>query len=376
MTGVPAKPVDGNRSHDRQDHDQAHGYRPVIRLLGERLSLRIDPRLTTVSIVLVLLTLMIALISLVSGTYEIGVFDALQALLGHGDPNTNVTPNADAEMIRMIVVEWRLPRVAMAILLGAALGMSGAIFQSLTRNPLGSPDIIGFAAGSYSGALVVILLLSGGYYAIAAGALIGGIVTASAVYLLAWRRGVQGFRLIIVGIGVAAMLSAFNAWMIREADLQVAMSAAVWGAGSLNGLGIEQLLPAAVVLAVIIPMVSLLSRALRQMEMGDDMARASGINVNRTRLLMMVLGVALTATVTAAAGPISFIALAAPQIARRLTRSAGTALAPSALMGGLLLLSADWAAQHAFGVQLPVGVMTVSIGGIYFLWLLVNEGRR
>lgn len=120
-------------------------------------------------------------------------------------------------------------------------------------------------------------------------------------------------------------------------------------------------------------MVSLLSRALRQMEMGDDMARASGINVNRTRLLMMVLGVALTATVTAAAGPISFIALAAPQIARRLTRSAGTALAPSALMGALLLLSADWAAQHAFGVQLPVGVMTVSIGGIYFLWLLVRE---
>lgn len=347
----------------------------MIRLLGERLSLRIDPRLATVSVVLVLLTLTIALISLVSGTYEIGVFDALQALLGHGDPST-ATTDADPEMIRMIVVEWRLPRVAMAILLGAALGMSGAIFQSLTRNPLGSPDIIGFAAGSYSGALVVILLLSGGYYAIAAGALVGGIVTASAVYLLAWRRGVQGFRLIIVGIGVAAMLSAFNAWMIREADLQVAMSAAVWGAGSLNGLGIEQLLPATVVLAVIIPMVSLLSRALRQMEMGDDMARASGINVNRTRLLMMVLGVALTATVTAAAGPISFIALAAPQIARRLTRSAGTALAPSALMGGLLLLSADWAAQHAFGVQLPVGVMTVNIGGIYFLWLLVREGCR
>lgn len=168
MTGFPANPADGNRSHDRQDH----GYRPVIRLLGERLSLRIDPRLATVSIVLVLLTLTIALISLVSGTYEIGVFDALQAMLGHGDPNTNVTATTDAdrEMIRMIVVEWRLPRVAMAILLGAALGMSGAIFQSLTRNPLGSPDIIGFAAGSYSGALVVILLLAGGYYAIAAGA--------------------------------------------------------------------------------------------------------------------------------------------------------------------------------------------------------------
>uniref|UniRef100_UPI0022490E4D iron chelate uptake ABC transporter family permease subunit n=1 Tax=Brucella intermedia TaxID=94625 RepID=UPI0022490E4D len=113
-----------------------------------------------------------------------------------------------------------------------------------------------------------------------------------------------------------------------------------------------------------------------QLEMGDDMAQASGVNANGTRLLLMVLGVALTAIVTAAAGPISFIALAAPQIARRLTRSAGVALIPSALTGGLLLLAADWAAQHAFGVQLPVGVMTVSIGGLYFIWLLIREGRK
>lgn len=186
----------------------------------------------------------------------------------------------------------------------------------------------------------------------------------------------QGFRLIVVGIGVAAMLTAFNAWMIREAELQVAMSAAIWGAGSLNGLGFEQLVPVAIVLCVVVPMALLLSRPMRQLEMGDDAARASGVNANRTRLALMVLGVALTAIVTAAAGPISFIALAAPQIARRLTRSAGIALIPSALTGGLLLLAADWAAQHAFGVQLPVGVMTVSIGGLYFIWLLIREGRK
>lgn len=131
-------------------------------------------------------------------------------------------------MVRMIVVEWRLQRVLLVILLGAALGMSGAIFQSLTRNSLGSPDIIGLAAGFYTGVMIVMVLLSGGYYEIAPGALMGGILTALAVYALAWRNGMQGFRLIIVGIGISAMLSAFDGWIIK-ADLNVAMSAAFWG---------------------------------------------------------------------------------------------------------------------------------------------------
>ncbi|MCD4511787.1 iron chelate uptake ABC transporter family permease subunit [Brucella pseudogrignonensis] len=337
----------------------------VIRLFGGRLSFRLDLRTIFAVFLLLILAAVIAAASLASGKYPIAVSDVLGALAGAGD-----------DTVRMIVIEWRLPRVALAFLLGGALGMSGAIFQSLTRNPLGSPDIIGFSAGSHTGALVVILLLSGGYYETAAGALIGGVLTAMAVYLLAYRRGVQGFRLIIVGIGVAAMLSAFNTWMIREADLEMAMSAAIWGAGSLNGLGLEQLLPVVVVLALIAPLLCFLSRSMRQLEIGDDVARASGVNTNGTRASLMVLGVALTAIATAAAGPISFVALAAPQIARMLTSSAGVALIPSALMGGLLLLAADLAAQHAFGVQLPVGIMTVSFGGLYFIWLLIREGRK
>ncbi|MBW9088845.1 iron chelate uptake ABC transporter family permease subunit [Rhizobium wenxiniae] len=337
----------------------------VVRRFGGGLAVRLDGLSICIGLVLAALSIAVAALSLASGKYPVALVEVLAALAGQGD-----------EQVRMIVVEWRLPRVVLAFLLGGALAMSGAIFQSLTRNSLGSPDIIGFSAGSYTGALVVILLLSGGYYETAVGALIGGIVTAMAVYLLAYRRGVQGFRLIVVGIGVAAMLSAFNAWMIREADLQVAMSAAIWGAGSLNGLGFEQLLPIAIVLCVVVPPTLILVRPMHQLEMGDDAARASGVNANRTRLLLMVLGVALTAIVTAAAGPISFIALAAPQIARRLTRTAGVGLIPSALTGGLLLLAADWAAQHAFAVQLPVGVMTVSIGGLYFVWLLIREGRK
>lgn len=337
----------------------------AARLLSGRLSFRFDGR--ALILALILLSLMAALVALalLSGKYPTSLPQVLAALAGYGDG-----------MVEAIVVEWRLPRVLLAILLGAALGASGAIFQSLTRNPLGSPDIIGFSAGSYTGALVVIFLFSGGYYRTALGALAGGVLTASVVYLLAWRRGVQGFRLIIIGIGVAAMLSAFNAWMIRGADLQVAMSAAIWGAGSLNGLGVEQLVPVALVLGALSPVALLLSRPMRQLELGEDVARASGINTERLRAGLMLLGVSLTAIVTASAGPIAFIALCAPQIARRITRSAGVTLMPSALTGGLMLLAADWTAQHAFSVQLPVGAMTVSIGGLYFLWLLIREGRR
>ena len=280
-----------------------HGHSTTVRLCGGQFSLRLHRRSLLIGVILTVLILLIGLACLMSGSYPIPLPDALDALRGQGE-----------DMVRMIVVEWRLPRVLLAILLGAALGMSGAIFQSLTRNPLGSPDIIGFAAGSYTGALIVILLLSGGYYEIAAGALIGGILTAFAVYALAWRHGAQGFRLIIVGTGISAMLSAFNGWMIKAADLNVAMAAAIWGAGSLNGLGFDQLLPVAIVLAIIIPLTMLLARPMRQLEMGDDAARASGVHASRTRLLLMILGVALTATVTAAAGPIAFIALAAHRL--------------------------------------------------------------
>ncbi|MFK0276147.1 FecCD family ABC transporter permease [Ensifer sp. NPDC090286] len=337
----------------------------IVRRCGGRLSARFDRLSIFVGLVLVVAISVVAALSLASGKYPIALADVFSALFGRGD-----------EKVRMIVVEWRLPRVALAFTLGAALAISGAIFQSLTRNPLGSPDIIGFSAGSYTGSLVVILLLSGGYYETAAGAVAGGVVTAVAVYLLAYRQGIHGFRLIVVGIGVAAMLSAVNAWMIREADFELALGAAIWGAGSLNGLGFEQLMPVTIALCLLFPLALLFGRPLRQLEMGEDAARATGVNANRARLLLMVVGVSLTATVTAAAGPIPFIALSAPQIAQRLTRSAGVTLIPSALMGGLLLLAADWGAQNAFNVQLPVGVMTVSIGGFYFIWLLVGEGRR
>jgi iron complex transport system permease protein len=279
-------------------------------------------------------------------------------------------------LIETVVLEWRAPRVLAALLFGAALGVSGAIFQSLTRNPLASPDIIGLSSGSYVGALIAIVLLGGGTALTATGSIVGGLLTAALGYVLAYRNGVQGFRLIIVGIALSAMLGATSTYLILRARLEVAMTAAVWGAGTLNQVGWAELLPAALVIILSLAGAAWLAVPMRQLELGDDAARALGVRIEPVRLGMVVVGVALTAAVTAFAGPITFIALAAPQIARRLTRSPGTALVPAALLGALLLIASDIAAQHALPVPLPVGIVTIVIGGGYLVWLLIHEARR
>ncbi|WP_426005701.1 iron-enterobactin ABC transporter permease [Paenarthrobacter sp. NyZ202] len=326
----------------------------------------VDVRSILVCILLLLAALTVSVVSLATGDYEVTVPQVLQAFTGDAPG-----------LAQTIVMEWRLPRVLGALLFGAALGMGGAIFQSMTRNPLGSPDIIGFNTGAYTGALVVMLTVGGGYLGVAAGALVGGILTAIAVYLLAYRRGSQGFRLIIVGIGISAMLAAFNHWLILQAELEAALAAAVWGAGSLNGITWEQAAPAAVVVVVLGAATLGAARRMQLLEMGDDAARALGVRAEPTRLLLLVLGVGLTAAVTAVAGPIAFVALAAPQLARRLVRSAGITLVPSAVMGAFLLAASDLAAQRLFApIQLPVGVVTVCIGGIYLVWLLAREARK
>ncbi|HEC3541919.1 TPA: iron-enterobactin ABC transporter permease [Escherichia coli] len=262
----------------------------------------------------------------------------------------------------MVVTEWRLPRVLMALLIGAALGVSGAIFQSLMRNPLGSPDVMGFNTGAWSGVLV---------------AMVGGIITSLLVWLLAWRNGIDTFRLIIIGIGVRAMLVAFNTWLLLKASLETALTAGLWNAGSLNGLTWAKTSPSAPIIILMLIAAALLVRRMRLLEMGDDTACALGVSVERSRLLMMLVAVVLTAAATALAGPISFIALVAPHIARRISGTARWGLTQAALCGALLLLAADLCAQQLFmPYQLPVGVVTVSLGGIYLIVLLIQESRK
>ncbi|QGU87147.1 iron-enterobactin ABC transporter permease [Erwinia sorbitola] len=330
------------------------------------LNLRLASRVLWVNLVLMLLAALLVLFALCYGTLNISPLQVWQALHGEG-PHGFIT----------VISQWRAPRAVMALVLGAGLGVSGAIFQSAIRNPLGSPDVVGFNTGAYTGALVMIIAFGGSYYQIAAGALAGGIGSAALVYLLAWRQGIVGFRLIIVGIGVGAVLAALNTWLIVSASLESAMSAALWGAGSLNGITWVKSQPALLLVPLTLFIALLLGRRLQLMEMGDDSARALGVNAESSRLWLMLCGIILTAIATASAGPVAFISLAAPQIARRLTGANAVPLFSAATTGTLLLLAADVIAQHAFnGIQLPVGAVTVSIGGLYLIWLLIRESRR
>ena len=331
---------------------------------GRLARLRPRSRRAAATALLALVAVIVAVVALGLGDYPLSPPEVLRALLG-GDGFAST-----------IVLQWRLPRVLAALLFGAALGASGAVFQSLTRNPLGSPDVIGFSTGAYTGAILVIVSGAASTIGTAAGALAGGLVTALVVYLLAWRRGVHGLRLIIVGIGVTALLHSVNSWLLLRAQAEVALSASFWGAGSLALVGWSELAPAAVLIAVLAVLVTGLARPLRQLELGDDAARAHGLRAEGSRLALVVVGVALTAVVTASTGPIVFVALAAPQLARRVVRSAGVPLVAAALVGGLLLLVADVVAQHVATSPVPVGLVTLVIGGLYLVSLLVAESRR
>lgn len=337
--------------------------RPMVRVFGHR----IDVRVVATAGIVMLLALACGFAGLLLGKFSLTPIEVFQGLFGQ----------AEKRIVNTVVGEWRAPRVLAGIVLGAGLGVSGAVFQSLTRNPLGSPDIIGFSTGAYTGGIVTIIFFGTSFVSTAFGAIVGGILTAALVYVLTWKGGVQGFRLIIVGIALTAMLNAFNTWLIMRADLDLAMAAATWGAGSLNGMGWSTILPAAIGTILLGIGCGLFARDLGTLELGDDTAKALGVRNEPVRAVLILVAVALVAVVTAAAGPIAFVALAAPQIGRRIAKAQGTSMLSAAAVGALLLVAADLIAQHALGdIQLPVGVVTVCIGGIYLIWLLIQEARK
>ncbi len=339
--------------------------RRLLRIDTERVAGLVPLRAVVVSVVLAVVIVVAGLVSMTIGAFGVDLAAVLRAI---------VDPASDPD-VRQVVLEWRLPRVLFAVLCGAALALAGGIFQSLTRNPLGSPDIIGFGIGAQFGVTLMMVVFELNTYLFkAAGALLGGLITALLVFLLATTGSASSFRLIIVGIGVSAGLGSLTSWILLSVSVEKAMMAATWGAGSLASLGFDQLIPAALVFAVVLLAACPLSRTLPVLEMGDDAATALGIRPGRTRLAAMVIGVALVALVTAAAGPISFIALAAPQISQRLTRSntpMGTV--PLLLTGAALVVVSDTAAQ---ALMVPVGVVTVSVGGLYLAWLLARQYAR
>ncbi len=338
--------------------------RSFMRLpVGSRQEILLHRRAVAITIVLVLAALTVMMLSILTGTYNISAADALGALLR----------GAGSELDRFIIIDQRLPRALAAVLVGAMLALSGAIFQSLSRNPLGSPDIVGFTTGASTGGLLAILLVSASStFQIGAGTILGGFATATFVALITLRRGIGGDNLILAGIALSEMLSAANNYLISRAPLQSAEVAKAWQYGSFNAISWGQVRPLLIAAIMLLPQVLWFVRPATMLEMGDDAATSLGMRVGRIRGAMLGYGVVLAAVCVAVSGPIGFLALAAPQLARRLSRSAGVAMVASAAMGALLLSGADFLAQRLLSpFQIPVGLVSAALGGIYLIWLLV-----
>lgn len=305
--------------------------------------------------------------ALTVGRFTLPVASVLQAISGEGNPMSQ-------QIVRMI----RLPRVLTAVLVGCALGVSGAIFQSVSRNALGSPDVIGFTTGAATGAIAQIVLFNGNPMAIVLSAMGGGLATALLVYWLARHHGtVRGYRLILMGIGIGAVLSALNGLLLVKGDIDNAVMATLWLAGTTQGRNWLHVMPVVASIALLLPVILICARELNIMKMGDDIASQLGVRVERTRRIMTFCGVILAAVATSAAGPIAFIALIAPQLAIRLTQSSNLPVISAGLVGGCMLLGADLVAQiQPSGLTIPVGLMTGVIGGGYLLALLLRGSPR
>ncbi|SNS85982.1 iron complex transport system permease protein [Streptosporangium subroseum] len=332
-------------------------------------------RLRSAAVALILLASVAALMALTMriGDIPMSVPEVFQAITGDGSNH-------------FVVMELRLPRALTGALVGAALALAGAITQAVARNPLASPDILGVTGGA-SVTVVAITMAAGATTGGASGplaevgiplaALVGGLVGALTVYLLAWRRGMDGYRLVLVGIGVSAVCTNVKYWLLTVGDVNDTGKAMVWITGSLNGRGWEHVVPVSLALAVLIPLTLLGTRSLGALRFGDDTVTGLGVRMNLARGLMILAAVLLAATATASAGPIAFVALAAPQIALRLAGVAQPPLVVSALVGAALTTAADLISRTLFSpVELPVGVVTAVLGAPYLIYLLIRVRRK
>ncbi|ONI67269.1 hypothetical protein BWI15_29405 [Kribbella sp. ALI-6-A] len=328
-------------------------------------SARIDLGGAVVTLVALLLAVAVGAYSLTIGDYEIPLGQVLNTLAGHG-----------SLIMTDVVVNNRLPRVLVGLGVGTAFAVSGAIFQRLARNPLVSPDLIGINAGAALAAVVVITILGASPFWLPVGALLGSLLTAITVYLLAFKRGVAGYRLVLVGIGVTAILGSLTAYLLTLADIYTAKSALMWLSGSLAGRSWPEATLIGATVLVLVPAALASSRQLRLLELGDDLARTLAGRVELSRGILIAIGVGLAALATAAAGPIAFVALVAPQIARRLLAERVAGLLAAGAIGALLVVSADLLARQLFApIPLPVGVVTAFLGAPYLLLLMARANR-
>ena len=332
-------------------------------------SVRLHRRSALVVSLGLLSLLALALYSLTLGDYGLSIEQSLRRLVGDGGPT-------DDFLGVYFVQSVRLPRVIAAVAVGCSLGVAGAIFQTLSGNPLGSPDIVGLSTGCATGALVAIIVLGANPATTSAGALIGGLASGALIVACAGGVRVTGVRVVLVGIGCSAALRALNSLLIVKAPLEAAQRAQLWSAGSFAGVTMPRVSVLVVVLLAVSLPLAACTAPLGLLAMGDDVATGLGVRVRRLRVSLIATAMVLVSLATAVAGPVAFVALSAPHVARRLCGSGGVGLASSAVLGGLLVLVSDVVAQRLLAPhELPVGVVTGVVGGVYLRFLWVREVR-
>ena len=338
----------------------------VYRSKKDTVSMQVERRSVTVISICIILFLAAGVIGTSLGSDFISPLDVIRTIFG-----------LNAGEHDFVVLTLRLPRVLLSLLVGAALGMSGALLQGIIRNPLASPDVIGITGGAAAAAVGFVTLLGGtvSIKLLPLFAVLGAMVTAFIIYILAWKKGISPIRLVLIGIGVSAVTGAGTTFMLILSPFYTASQAYIWLTGSIYGAAwtdIQTILP---VIVIVVPIALWFARSLNAQEFGDDLAAGLGVTVQRHRTVLLLCSVLLAGTAVSAAGTIGFVGLIAPHIARKLVgRMFGSLLLVSGFVGALLVCAADLAARTAFlPLDVPAGVFTAGIGAPFFLYLLFKN---
>lgn len=317
------------------------------------------------ALLLSLVIVALGITALLLGKAALAPGEVFAALVGQGTPVTG-----------FVIGELRLPRLLTAVIVGASLGISGLLFQSTLRNPLASPDIIGITASASAVGVVSIVVFGLSGFPLTLVVVLGALVAATLMHLLAWREGLSAYRLVLIGIGVAALSSGVVSFVLSRSDIRDAQAALVWITGSLNNSTWEALVPMSLCAAIVAALLLVLSRPARVLELGDETATGLGIRVEWIRVAVIAGAVALAAIAVSTVGPLSFVALAAGHIGRRILGTGVAGAVIAGLAGALILLAADLLAQFALPeTSLPTGVVTGLVGAPFLIWLLIRAGR-
>ncbi|WIG15830.1 FecCD family ABC transporter permease [Kocuria rosea] len=353
----------------------ARRFRSVRALRAGPVSLRVHPRSLLIGVILLVAVAVTAAAHLAVGGTPIPYPQVLAALTG----------GATEASVYLAVTEFRAPRMVAAILVGACLAAAGAITQTVARNPLASPDILGVTAGASAGAVAVLILAEDGAAGLSGlaatvgmpvAAFTAGLISGVAAYLLAYRNGIDSYRLILVGLGISGFATAITTWMLTLGDVTSAAQALTWMMGSLNGKDWILVRPMAAVAVLLLGAAVLSGRWLLLAALDEDTAIGLGLRLGLIRVVALTLAVLLAAVATVVGGPLVFVALAAPQIARLLTRSPVPPVTVSALTGAVFVLVADTAAANLLATPLPVEVATAVLGAPYLIYLVIRSQRR